>query len=86
MNTEIDGPLSGRILVAAENDFAITRAEAKAQNMWMVSTATVVNGITRLISTSPKRDADALRTGRYQKRNKLARERPGDKAPLRQST
>lgn len=83
MNTESDGPLSGRILVAAENDFAITRAEAKARNMWMVSTATVVNGITRLISTSPKRDADALRTGRYQKRPKLSKERPGDKAPLR---
>ena len=83
MNTESDGPLSGRILVAAENDFAITRAEAKARNIWMVSTATVVNGITRLISTSPKRDADALRTGRYQKRPRLAKERPGDRAPLR---
>lgn len=84
LNTDPSSPLSNRILVAAENDFAITRAEAKAKNRWMVSTATVVDGITRLISTSPKKDADALRTGREQKRSKLAAVRAGDRAPLRE--
>jgi DNA phosphorothioation-associated DGQHR protein 1 len=84
LNTEVDSPLYQRILVAAENDFAISRAEAKAENRWMVSTATIVDGITRLISTSPKKDADALRTGRNQNRSKLAKERSGDKAPLRE--
>ncbi len=84
MNTELDSPLYRRILVAAENDFAISRAEAKAQNRWMISTATVVDGITRLISTSPKRDATALRTGRNQKRLKLAKERAGGHPPLRE--
>lgn len=84
LNTDIDSPLHQRILVAAENDFAISRAEAKAENRWMISTATIVDGITRLISTSPKKDADALRTGRDKNRLRLAKERSGDKAPLRE--
>lgn len=50
----------------------------------MVSTATVVDGITRLISTSPKQDADALRTKGKHKRSTLANARRGDKAPLRE--
>ncbi|MCO6185217.1 DNA phosphorothioation-associated DGQHR protein 1 [Rhizobium sp. L1K21] len=84
LNTDIESPLYQRVLVAAENDFAISRAEAKAENRWMISTATVVDGITRLISTSPKKDADTLRTGREKTRLKLADERSGDKAPLRE--
>ena len=83
LNTDAESPLFGRILVAAENDFAISRAEAKAQNVWMVSTATIVDGITRLISSSPKKDADALRTGSDQKRTKLARDGRRDNSPLR---
>jgi len=83
LNTEAASPLHQRILVAAENDFAITRAEARAEKRWMVSTATVVDGITRLISSSPKQDADALRTGKDRTRDKLERLRPSDKSPLR---
>ena len=71
LNTDVGSPLLGRILVAAENDFAISRADAKAQGRWMVSTATIVDGITRLISSSPKKDADALRTGSDYTRAKL---------------
>lgn len=84
LNTEPSSPFHQRILVAAENDFAITRAEARAQDRWMVSTATVVDGITRLISSSPKQDADALRTGKDQTRNTIASLRPKDRAPLRE--
>ena len=84
MNTVPGGPLHRRILVAAENDFAISRSEAKAQNRWVVSTATVVDGITRLISTAPKKDADVLRTGRNQRRVKLATKQHRSKAPLRE--
>ena len=84
MNTSPDSPLYRRILVAAQNDFAISRAEARAANRWMVSTATVVDGITRLISTAPKKDADALRTGRYHQRSKLATERADHNPPLRE--
>ncbi|SFK23252.1 DNA phosphorothioation-associated DGQHR protein 1 [Celeribacter neptunius] len=83
LNTDPSSPLYRRILVAAENDFAITRAEAKADNRWMISTATVVDGITRLISTSPKRDADELRTGRENKRSKLGSSTHVDRSPLR---
>ena len=83
MNTDSESPFYSRILVAAENDFAISRAEAKARNRWMVSTATVVDGIARLISTAPKKDADDLRTGRNQRRIDLIEKRRHDKAPLR---
>ena len=84
LNMEADSPLNDRILVAAANDFAISRSEAKAKNRWMVSTATVVDGITRLISTAPRKDADLLRTGRNQKRLKLANKRVDHRAPLRE--
>lgn len=83
LNTEASSPLYQRILVAAENDFAITRAEARAQDRWMVSTSTVVDGITRLISSSPKQDADELRTGKDRTRSELVTLRPKDKSPLR---
>lgn len=83
LNTEASSPLHQRILVAAENDFAITRAEARAQNRWMVSTATVVDGITRLITSSPKQDADALRTDQNRTRSSIATLRPKDRSPLR---
>ena len=83
LNTDPGSPLFKRILVAAENDFAISRADAKAQQRWMVSTATVVDGITKLISTSPKRDADALRTGLDHKRTKLRHDGRRDTSPLR---
>lgn len=83
LNTDPTSPLHKRILVAAENDFAITRAEARAMERWMVSTATIVDGITRLISSSPKQDADALRTGDERTRAKLSEWRPNDRSPLR---
>lgn len=83
LNTDPDSPLHKRILIAAENDFAISRAQAKAQQRWMVSTATVVDGIARLISSSPRKDADALRTGSDHKRTKLQRNDRKDNSPLR---
>ena len=43
LNAEDDSPLKGRILIAAENDFAMTRIEARQQGTWMVSMATVVD-------------------------------------------
>ena len=85
LNTESDSPLCGRILVAAENDFALTRAQAKEKGTWMVSMATVVEGISRLFSQNVKRDRTALLSYRLGERNReiLAREAPGDKSPLR---
>lgn len=84
MNMDASNPLYQRILVAAENDFSISRADARVMRRWMVSTATIVDGVTRMISTKPKEDADALRTGRTETRMKLAKLRPRDKSPLRE--
>ena len=83
LNTDPDSPFYNRILVSAENDIVLSRAEARAAGRWMVSMATVVDGIARLISTSPKEDADLLRTARGTDRKKLATKRPRDRSPLR---
>lgn len=83
LNTSAESPLYDRVRVAAENDFATSRSEAKSQQRWMVSTATVVDGIVRLISSSPRKDADALRTGEKKRvRSSLESERR-DTSPLR---
>lgn len=86
LNTESDSPLRGKILIAAENDFALTRAQAKEQGKWMVSMATVVEGISRLFSQNTKRDRTALLSYKFGERNRevLAREVPRDKSPLRE--
>lgn len=86
LNTESDSPLCGKILVAAENDFALTRVQAKEQGKWMVSMATVVEGVSRLFSQNTKRDRTVLLSYKFGDRNRevLAREAPGDKSPLRE--
>ncbi len=83
LNTDPESPFYNRILVSAENDIVMSRAEARATGRWMVSMATVVGGIARLISTSPKEDADFLRTSSGTDRKKLAIRRPRDRSPLR---
>ena len=86
LNAESDSPLFGRILVAAENDFALTKQEGKDQGKWMVSMATVVEGIARLISQNPKRDRTLfLQQPAGERRRKiLALKAPSDTAPLRE--
>jgi DNA phosphorothioation-associated DGQHR protein 1 len=82
LNTEDDSPFVGKVLVAAENDFALSRAEARAQQEWIISTATIVERITRLISANPKRDASALMTRRIG-RNRDQLKNFSDSSPLR---
>jgi DNA phosphorothioation-associated DGQHR protein 1 len=60
LNTESDSPFHGHIVVAAENDFAPTITEVRRSGSWAVSTATIVEGIVRLISSNPKKDAYAM--------------------------
>lgn len=86
LNSESDSPLYRKVLVAAENDFALTRAQAKAQGEWMVSMATVVEGISRLFSQNTKRDRTILLSYKSGERNRevLARAAVGDKSPLRE--
>lgn len=81
LNTEIESPLKKRILVAAENDFALTRTKAKQAGIWVVSMSTIVEGIAKLFSQNSKRDGAVLlqHTGESRNRNTLQ----GDKSPLR---
>jgi DNA phosphorothioation-associated DGQHR protein 1 len=57
LNNDEDSPFHRHIIIAAENDFAPKMAEIRRSGGWAVSTATVVEGIVRLISKNPKNDA-----------------------------
>jgi DNA phosphorothioation-associated DGQHR protein 1 len=53
-------PFFDHIIISAENDFAPKLAKVRNERGWAVSTATVVEGIVKLISQNPKRDAYAM--------------------------
>jgi DNA phosphorothioation-associated DGQHR protein 1 len=57
LGTDPESSFSNHIIVAAENDFAPRMSDVRRERGWAVSTATVVEGIVRLISRNPKRDA-----------------------------
>ncbi|SFD95133.1 DNA phosphorothioation-associated DGQHR protein 1 [Salipiger profundus] len=78
--TDPESPLSGRIMVAPKRDKALEELAAEAD--WKVSTAVVVDGVLRLFSSNPKRDANAMRKGAASPRGVLS-EGPKDKSPLR---
>lgn len=87
LNTDPDSPFCHRIVIAAENDIVSTMAEARRAGAWMVSTATVVEGIVRLISKNPKADSNRMHTKRLgagRSRSLLENAAPSDKTPLRQ--
>lgn len=60
LNSDSESPLFGHVIVPAENDFSVTLASAKKSGSWAVSLATVVEGIVRMISTNPKKDANKM--------------------------
>src|SRR5690606_6209223 len=68
------------IKVAPQNDQFLLTYNQKDLD-WIISTATVVDGFLRLISTNPKRDADSLRKldEKSRKRSVLIK----DTSPLR---
>lgn len=78
--TDEKSPLKGRIVIAPKKDDALTKLTAGA--IWKVSTAVVVEGIMRLITTNPKKDTASLLDTERKKRNALANLRK-DKSPLR---
>ncbi len=81
LNTDETSPLHQRIIVAAQDDEILF--EGKSRNVdWLVSTATVVDGILSLISKNPKKDKDEM----HKKSIKEGRSRSAlsdDKSPLR---
>lgn len=86
LNTEEDSPFHNHIVIAAENDLSPSLAEARRSGGWAVSTATIVEGIVRLISSNPKLDAYKMAGAvRYEGRNRAVLEPAKDpsKTPFR---
>ncbi|WP_447909499.1 DNA phosphorothioation-associated DGQHR protein 1 [Brevundimonas bullata] len=80
LNTVEGSPLRGRVVVAPKRDTALSALmEGKD---WKVSTATVVEGILRLISSNPKRDANLMLTPPLKSRSAL-RQGARDRSPMR---
>lgn len=67
-------------MVAPKRDSALEELAARAT--WRVSTAVVVDGILRLFSSNPKRDANLMRKDESSPRREL-RNGPKDRSPLR---
>lgn len=80
LSTDEKSPLKGRIVIAPKKDDALTRMSTGA--LWKVSTAVVVEGIMRLITSNPKKDTANLLDTERKKRSALVSLRK-DKSPLR---
>ena len=80
LGTDEKSPLKGRIVIAPKKDDALARMSSGA--LWNVSTAVVVEGIMRLITSNPKKDTANLLDSERKKRSALAALRK-DKSPLR---
>ena len=78
---EDDSPLKGKIKIAPKQDDALKKITSEMS--WHVSTATVVDGILRLFSSSPRKDADVMRKDKAHPREILKDGRK-DNSPLRQ--
>lgn len=81
LGTDEDSPLRGRIMVAPKRDAALEELASKAN--WKVSTAVIVDGILRLFSSNPKRDANLMRKEEARARQVL-NSGPKDTSPLRE--
>ena len=80
LSTEATSPLRGRIIVAPRKDRLLT--ELNASSDWRVSTAVVAEGIMRLFTSNPKRDANFMLTSSPKERSTL-HDVFRDKSPLR---
>lgn len=80
LGTDEDSPLRGRIMVAPKRDTALEEIASQAD--WRVSTAVIVDGILRLFSSNPKRDANLMRKDESGPR-KMLRTGARDRSPLR---
>lgn len=81
LGVDDSSPLRGRIAIAPITDSALS-AISQAKD-WTVSTAVLVEGIMRLVTTNPKKDANDLLDRQRKKRHDLTAGR-ADKSPLRQ--
>jgi DNA phosphorothioation-associated DGQHR protein 1 len=81
LSVDSASPLRGRIQIAPKKDATI--AGLVNSNDWKVSTAVVVEGVMRLFSTNPKRDAQAMLTPTRSTRMTL-NSGPKDRSPMRE--
>lgn len=81
LGSDSDSPLKGRIVIAPKKDAEL--AALTGGSGWKVSTAVVVEGIARLITSNPKTDANNLQTPRKVSRSEI-RDRRTDRSPLRE--
>lgn len=80
LSTDDSSPIRGRVIVAPKRDSELQKLASEAT--WKVSTAVVVDGVLRLYSSNPKRDANTMRKDRAQTRSVL-RDSHRDSSPLR---
>lgn len=80
LSVEVESPLRGRISIAPLKDAKLSELSQIGQ--WKVSTAVVVEGLMRLFSTNPKKDAQAMLTPSRSSRSSLKGGRV-DRSPLR---
>ncbi|RVT51322.1 DNA phosphorothioation-associated DGQHR protein 1 [Rubrivivax albus] len=80
VDEELMSPLRGRISIAPIKDQPLEKLQESAE--WRVSTAVVVEGIMRLITTNPKKDTSDLLDGSRKPRSALRGLRK-DRSPLR---
>lgn len=84
LGADPDSVLAGRISIAPRKDAALEARLANAD--WKISTAVVVDGILRLLTSNPKRDANEMVTPTRQTREILRDESARkDKSPLREA-
>ena len=82
LGADNESSLKGRISISPRKDATLSKAEAEVT--WKVSTAAIVDGILRLISSNPKRDSNEMRTPKKQSRSHLMSEDArNDRSPLR---
>jgi DNA phosphorothioation-associated DGQHR protein 1 len=82
--TDAESPFQNHIIIAAENDFAPKIAQVRRERGWAISTATVVEGILKLISSNPKRDANSMGGSvTYEGKNRSTLTNFPDASPLR---
>jgi hypothetical protein len=84
LNTESKSPFENHITIAAEDQRVLDQLAPVKKLVWVISTATIVEGILRLFSSNPKRDRDIMHTkevGKGRSRSQLQEIR--DPSPLR---
>lgn len=81
LNTEVGSPLKDQITVAPANDASLGKSLNDVE--WRVSTATIVEGILRLISSNPKSDTAELLTPKQKTREHLKASSRKDNSILR---